>query len=261
MGMDHSRLEQRVNREKISHDEDGILENAIKLKGVFVHVLNSPTMMRCEHEQSQFFKDVAGKKVLDIGCGFGEKSLYLAKMGAQVNGIDISNKYVESAKDSAEKIALSGRCDFEVMDAHHLEFPDNHFDLVVGRGIIHHLDLQVCLLEMRRVLKPGGRAIFLEPLADNPLLKFFRVLTPRARTVDEKPLTATDLAWVEREWAVESSYFGLISAPIAMLTSIFLRPFPNNPLLTFADIIERRLNKLRPLQKYNQYVLLNLIKK
>ncbi len=76
------------------------------------------------------------------------------------------------------------------MDAHELVFPDDLFDIVVGNGILHHLDLPVCLASIERVLKPKGFALFIEPLAGNPLLKLFRVLTPRARTIDEKPLTS-----------------------------------------------------------------------
>ena len=59
---------------------------------------------------------------------------------------------------------------------------------------------------------------------------------------------------------VHSTYYGLLSAPVAMVTSIILRPFPNNFLLKLADHGEIFLNKFKWLHPFNQYVLLNLKK-
>ena len=68
------------------------------------------------------------------------------------------------------------------MDAHHLDFPDESFDLVFGRAILHHLDFETAIKEVKRVLKRGGHAAFAEPLGDSPFAKLFRLLTPRAYT-------------------------------------------------------------------------------
>jgi SAM-dependent methyltransferase len=148
-------------------------------------------------------------------------------------------------------------------DAHHTPYPDAAFDLVIGDGILHHLDLDVALGEVHRVLKPGGRAVFREPRLDNPLLKLFRRLTPSARTEDERPLDAADLRRIadSGRWTVESQYCGLLGAPAAVLTSVVLRPFPNNVLLRAADRAERALHDRRALQPMHQYVLLNLVRR
>lgn len=80
------------------------------------------------------------------------------------------------------------------MDAHYLSLPDNSFDIVVGNGILHHLeDLNQVMHEIYRVLKPNGIAVFTEPLGMNPLLKIYRKLTPKYRTKDEKPFTEKEL--------------------------------------------------------------------
>ncbi len=145
--------------------------------------------------------DPAGKDVLDYGCGVGTLSLELLARGARhVTGFDIADGQVAEATQRAEAAGVSDRVDFLVDDAHATTFPDDSFDLVVGVAILHHLDLEVALREIRRVLRPGGRAVFLEPLWHNPLLRLGRRLTPSARTPDEHPLT-------EQDWELCHSIF------------------------------------------------------
>lgn len=82
------------------------------------------------------------------------------------------------------------------MNAEQLEFPDNHFDIVCGNSILHHLNLENTCHELIRVLKPEGRAVFREPLGHNWLINLYRKLTPEMRTEDEHPLLASDLETV-----------------------------------------------------------------
>ena len=191
----------------------------------------------------------------------GEQSLNLLVRGARVSGIDISKKYIDNATQAAKMTGYrKERYEFRVMDAHCLDFPHEYFDMVIGRGVLHHLDLEVSLEEIRRVLKKGGRALFQEPLASNPILKLFRILTPQARTRDEKPLTHENLKRIGSRWRTQNTYYGLVSAPVAMITSIVLRPFSDNCLLQLADWIEKRINRIPQMCPLNQYVLLNLIR-
>ena len=82
-------------------------------------------------------------------------------------------------------------------------FGDGTFDVVVGKSILHHVDVQAAMREVRRVLRPGGRALFIENQVTNPLLRFAREkLTGRfgvARlgTIDEHPLVAADYRAIE----------------------------------------------------------------
>ena len=196
----------------------------------------------------------------DLGCGHGEQSLRFLQNGAAfVSAIDISTNYIESARQRILKTGFSeNQFHCCVMDAHHMEFEDHSFDMVIGRGILHHLDLELSLAEIQRMLKVGGRAVFMEPLAANPLLKVFRYLTPKARSIDEKPLSRQDLAMINHHWDVSNSYYGLISAPVAMCTSLLMPKRNDNLLLRSADWIEKKLNQITLLQPMNQYVVLNL---
>jgi ubiquinone/menaquinone biosynthesis C-methylase UbiE len=136
-----------------------------------------------------------GMVVLDYGCGPGYLTKYLIDQGAShVTGIDVSDGEVEQAIERARENGIADRSRFLVADGHATEFPGDSFDLIVGAAILHHLDLRRALTEIRRILRPGGRAVFLEPLAHNPILRVGRLLTPSARTPDEHPLTTEDWA-------------------------------------------------------------------
>ena len=202
--------------------------------------------------------------MLDYGCGRGHLSLrLLAAGGDPVIGVDISETYVNECRRRAEDEGYSpDRFDFRVGDVHALGLPDSSVDLVVGLGILHHLDPDLALAEIHRVLRIGGRVLLQEPLADNPLLKLFRRLTPDARTEDEAPFTGQDLSRLTGidGWRPALSYCGLLEAPVAMLTSVVLPEKPDNRLMRFVDRIENQAHRNDVLSSWNQYVLINLVK-
>lgn len=138
--------------------------------------------------------DVAGKDVLDLGCGVGYSAALLALRGAHVAAVDISARCVQQTAERARVSGVAGRVHARVMSAYALAFPDASFDLVHGQDILHHLDVVRAGQELRRVLRPGGRAVFLENNANNALLMMARRLCghfgiPKWGTDDEYPLT------------------------------------------------------------------------
>ena len=105
------------------------------------------------------FDGYRGRTVLDVGCGAGVDLARFAKGGAEVTGVDVSSAAVELARKNFEQQRLRGR--FEVADGEHLTFADNTFDLVFAHGVVQYTaDPQRLVDECRRVLKPGGEAIF-----------------------------------------------------------------------------------------------------
>jgi ubiquinone/menaquinone biosynthesis C-methylase UbiE len=143
--------------------------------------------------QAEILRRAEGKTVLEYGCGPGTHSFKLANVASRVVGIDISEVAIEKAKERARTRGV-GNVEFHVMNAEQLEFPDDVFDLVAGRAIVHHLDVRRCFSTVSRVLKPTGAALFQEPLGHNPLINLYRGATPNLRTVDEHPLLMSDLA-------------------------------------------------------------------
>lgn len=166
----------------------------------------------------------ASGRVLEYGCATGSYVFHLANRGGRVTGIDISDGALEEARRNAKKLLNPGcEADFLQMNAEALEFPDATFDLVCGTGILHHLDLAKSYAEIRRVLKPDGAAVFVEPMAHNPLIALYRWATPKMRTVDEHPLLVGDIVQAR-------SHFQQVDSEFFHLTSLAAVPFSRTPV-------------------------------
>jgi len=153
--------------------------------------LDHETWIRPAFEQ---LGSLAGLDVLDYGCGHGMAAVVLARAGARVTGLDLSRGYLSEAHDRARANHVIVR--FVQANGERLPFPDAVFDRIWGNAILHHLDLSSAAQELRRVLRPGGRAVFCEPWGENPFLNWARQAAPYAgkhRTADEKPLKRAHL--------------------------------------------------------------------
>jgi SAM-dependent methyltransferase len=160
--------------------------------------------------------DAAGAHILEYGCGPGSEAFDLAAAGASVQGIDISPVAIDMAKKTAAERGVAERCRFDVMNAEALSFAPSSFDRICGSGILHHLDLARGFGEIARTLKPGGKAIFVEPLGHNPAINWYRRRTPEMRTADEHPLVARDLAEARKHFSRVSSEFYSLSVLAAV---------------------------------------------
>lgn len=262
--MSTTALADRVAREHEAHTERDVLAESIRLKSKFPHLAAYPSKKRLYGTIDRYTENLAGKTILDYGCGRGEMSMkYLAAGADKVAAIDISEVYVEDLRGRAQDAGYEpSRCDFRAMDAHKLDFPDESFDLVVGYGILHHLEPAVAFSEIYRVLKPNGRVLLQEPLADNPLLKVFRKATPNARTEDEAPFTGKQVRMLENQlgWRTESVYCGVVEMPVSLVTSKLMPSKPDNFLIRWADKVESFLHRRRWLLAWNQYIVFNLVK-
>ncbi len=195
--------------------------------------------------RSLIYDDCAGKRVLEYGCGPGSQSFELARRGAHVTGIDISPVAIEIAREQARSEGVEA--DFQVMDAENTTFPDHCFDLIVGGAILHHLDLDRAYAELARLLAPGGRAVFIEPLGHNAIINAYRNATPDQRTPDEHPLLKSDLAHARRRFAeVHVWYYHLTSIAAAPFTKTPLF----KPLLAALSAVDRALLSIPALQPY-----------
>ncbi len=105
------------------------------------------------------FDGYKGRRVLEVGCGAGTDLARFAKGGAVVSGVDLSASAVALARSNFEQQGLAG--DLREADGEHLPFEDAAFDLVYAHGVVQYTsDPTALVAECRRVLKPGGEAVF-----------------------------------------------------------------------------------------------------
>ncbi|HEV3002099.1 MAG TPA: ubiquinone/menaquinone biosynthesis methyltransferase [Solirubrobacteraceae bacterium] len=118
-----------------------------------------------------------GTRALDVATGTGDLAVELASRGAEVVGMDFSERMLELARAKAPGLT------FEAGDAQALAYPDGSFDAAtVGFGARNFGDLRLGLSEMARVVRPGGRVVVLEITTPTrpPLSTFFRLWFDRA---------------------------------------------------------------------------------
>jgi SAM-dependent methyltransferase len=140
--------------------------------------------------------DVRGKVVLDYGCGSGENTLLLAARGARVVSMDLSESLIRLARHRLKVNSIAGDVRFLAGSAHNIPLPDESMDVVFGIAVLHHLDLALASPEVHRVLRPGGRAIFQEPIRNSALIGGMRKFVPYRRadvSPYERPLSDREL--------------------------------------------------------------------
>lgn len=219
-----------------------------KIVGKFYSVSSCFVFYRSKLEES-----VEGLSVLEYGCRPGSCAFLLARKGAKVTGIDISDVAIAQAKEKATREQLDG-IEFRVMNAESLDYADDSFDLICGSAILHHLDLGKSYAELARTLRPGGRAVFVEPLGHNHLINLYRWMTPQLRTADEHPLLISDLK-------MAGKYFGRVDCRFFQLATFAAIPFRNWPffrsLRLCLDALDQKIFSTIPfLQRYAWQVVI-----
>jgi SAM-dependent methyltransferase len=207
--------------------------------------------------------DPAGATALDFGwAGDGIRARELVERGAtRVVGFDLWWKQEDIARVTAlaQEAGVADRVEFCLADPYVTGFEDNSFDLIVGHYILSHLELERVLEEIRRLLKPGGRAVFAETLAGNPFLRLGRQLTRRVESEPGRPLT-------EADWALCARYFPgfehlereLTTIPLMPL-NLFLPAGAQRRIAGFAWNLDERLMKRFPrLRRYARLTFLIL---
>ena len=187
--------------------------------------------------------DLKGKRILELGCGTGWLTVILCKLGAIVDGIDISGELVKIAGSRVRVNGIENQATFHVMSANRLEFPDETFDCVYGLSLLHHVDIKECMPEVRRVLKKGGKAVFTEPVINNQFVEGIRKMLPIPIDDDAEfpapPLTDSDVRYIAGRFdSSHVTYFRLFSSldriiqskkvirTLEMLDSFLLRKWP-----------------------------------
>ena len=156
-------------------------------------------------------QNLRDKRVLVVGCGFGDDAIRLSRLGAQVYAFDLSPDSLKIARKLAEREGES--VNFEQMPAETMTYEDNFFDAVVARDILHHVDIPETMKEIQRVCKDGALFVvdeiyshsITDKIRHNTLVE--KIIYPRMQrfiygsrkpyiTVDERKLSERDIAQI-----------------------------------------------------------------
>ena len=208
----NTEMTDRQKRELDYHREHAKLHQSVLSEPFSWEVLHHPGRrwwnaywMMCDYLVKSDLKD---KKVLVVGCGFGDDALRLAKLGAKVHAFDLSPDSLKIARALASREGLV--ITFEEMPAEKMTYPDNSFDYILARDILHHVDIPRTMGEIVRVAKPDSIFLvneiyshsFTDRIRHSALVE--KVLYPKMRrliygpgkpyiTEDERKLSEADI--------------------------------------------------------------------
>lgn len=230
----------RAERERLAYDE-GLRRT--RYNQIFRHT-HYLYRQRRHDAVAELLRRVPHDRVLEIGSTAW--TLFLEQNGihpAELTCINISERELGSGIEAAQHSQLKPR--FKIMDAHALEIPDGSCDVVFGVSVLHHLNLETALQEVRRVLKPTGLMIFAEPLDINPFGRMVRALTPEARTEDERPFRDHDLQMIDRYFECDLHFEQLLSVPLGIVAGMLFK-HEDNQLTRAAFGLDEALQRWFP---------------
>ncbi len=200
-------LSEKNLREKKFHNQLQS-KNKGRFENIFYKALHNA------HED--FLKDLEisskNSTVLDYGCGVGSSIEKTLKFNPKkIVGIDISEVSIRKAQSLVDSLSANN-VELKVDNCEETGFQDKEFDLVYGTGILHHLQIEKCIREISRILKPRGKLLFIEPLGTNPLINLYRILTPKSRSIDEHPLLEKDFNLLKKGFSkIRIKYYGFFT--------------------------------------------------
>jgi len=178
-----------------------------------------------------------GKKVLEIGCGTGSLVKFLVETGADVVATDIFPEFLELAK---KNVGEATNVEFKIEDAQILaSFPDESFDVVCGLSILHHLNVNLTLKNIYRVLKPGGVMAFSEPNMLNPQIAIQKNIPLIKRWLGDSPDETAFFSWQMRRLLRGTGY-----QDVEIRSFDFLHPAIPDSLANICETCGKILEKI-----------------
>ncbi|MEZ5278147.1 MAG: class I SAM-dependent methyltransferase [Opitutaceae bacterium] len=155
--------------------------------------------------------DLRGRRILDIGAGLCESSVYFALQGAHVTATDLSPEMLLKGQELARNFGTS--IEAIAADAEQFDSLPGNWEIIYCANTLHHLHQRKEFLKTcHQLLAPGGIFVTWDLVAYNPVINVYRHLAMDVRTADEAPLTTEDLALIKETFhSVETRFFWLLT--------------------------------------------------
>jgi 2-polyprenyl-3-methyl-5-hydroxy-6-metoxy-1,4-benzoquinol methylase len=204
--------------------------------------------------------DIKNLKILDVGSGLGEAAVYFAIRGADVTCLDLSPTMLKLSQQLAQRHQVTIKTiakpahELSELNSDYLEC----FDIIYAGNFLHHINIQQDVPVLIKLLKPDGRFVSWDPIAYNPIINIYRKIAQQVRTLDEHPLTKSDITFITRQFNQQTvRYFWLISLFVFIWMVFFQGKNPNKVRL-WKQVIEdeEKLNWIYiPLKRIDDYLL------
>lgn len=188
---------------------------------------------------------VARRRLLELAPGNGISTARFARQGASIVAVELSRVGLRALVARVARAGYAAKVAPVRADVLRLPLADGSVDLISGEGILPHVDPATLAAECRRVLRPGGRAVFMEPTAHHPFVRLYRRFrypyadtAPRHLSLDDDlPRLAAPFAAVAHE---EFYLFSILALPFVG------RPFLFALAFRLLDALDRGLHRLVP---------------
>lgn len=255
IGGERAEVLSRLANEREFHDAWADSEDAEKIDvRASNEVCTAPEMRYI----TQCLGDMRGKRLLDVGCGLGEASVYFALQGADVTSADLSQGMLDATSRLAQANGVSVKKHLASAEDMQLP-PDARFDFIYAGNLLHHVDIEPTISRIKPHLASGGILVTWDPLAYNPAINVYRAMATDVRTPDEHPLRWSDIELFNKHFGtVETRYFWLTTLIIFVIMALAQRRSPNKE--RYWKVVVQEGRKWRwlylPLEKLDRLLLM-----
>lgn len=186
-------------------------------------------------------------RLLELGAGTGVWTQRLTRLPVQITSIDLSPPLLDVAKSKLKRSSVQ----FQIADAEHLPFAAAGFDAVCGLSVLHHLDLDLVLKEIYRVLKPGGKIWFSEPNMMNPQILIQKNVPWIKKWLGDTPDESAFFRWPLKRRLQRQGFQSVQIVPFD-----FLHPKTPASWTAWMDELGKRLQKIAGLREIGGSLLI-----